>query len=74
MWGYLLCSVLMWLPSKQNRDKRNVQPKNGDRTAGNGATRVTDWEQESETSDKREGNKADYATADSTGYWEQKRS
>lgn len=57
----------------KHRDKRNAQQKGGDRTAQNGAARVTDWEQESETSDGGD-NKGDCATADSTGYWEQKRS
>lgn len=37
----------------KRRDKRNVQQKGGDRTAGNGAVGATDWEQESETSDRR---------------------
>lgn len=36
----------------KHRDKRNAQQKGGDRTAENGAARVTDWEQESETSDR----------------------
>lgn len=37
----------------KHRDKQNVQQKGGDRTAGNEAARVTDWEQKSETSDRR---------------------
>lgn len=37
----------------KHRDKQDVQYEDGDRTAGNGATRVMDWEQESETRDRR---------------------
>lgn len=37
----------------KHRDKQDGQHEDGDRTAGNGATGVMDWEQESETRDRR---------------------
>lgn len=37
----------------KHRDQQDVQYEDGDRTAANGATRVMDWEQESESRDRR---------------------
>lgn len=46
MWGLssLLSHDVVSAKAK-GRDKRYVQEKGGDRTAGKGAARVTDWEQ-----------------------------
>lgn len=37
----------------KHRDKQDVQYEDGDRTAGNGVTGVMEWEQDSETRDRR---------------------